>query len=30
MESAEEFRRAGYQLIDYVADYLENIRERLV
>ena len=30
MESAEEFRRAGYQLIDYVADYLENIRERSV
>lgn len=30
MESAEEFRRAGYQLIDYVADYMENIRERPV
>lgn len=26
----EEFRRAGKEMIDYVADYLENIRERQV
>ncbi|KAH3798066.1 aromatic-L-amino-acid decarboxylase-like [Dreissena polymorpha] len=27
---AEEFRRRGKEMIDYVADYLENIRERRV
>lgn len=27
---AEEFRKFGYAAIDFVADYLENIRERLV
>jgi hypothetical protein len=27
---AAEFRRAGRQMIDFVADYLENIRERPV
>lgn len=25
---AEEFRRFGKQMVDYVADYLENIRDR--
>lgn len=25
---AEEFRRRGREMIDYVADYLENIRRR--
>lgn len=25
---AEEFRKFGYAAIDFVADYLENIRER--
>ena len=25
---AEEFRRRGKEMIDYVADYLENIRTR--
>lgn len=28
--NAEEFRRHGKEMIDYVADYLENIRERRV
>ncbi|OQV22629.1 Aromatic-L-amino-acid decarboxylase [Hypsibius exemplaris] len=27
---ADEFRRAGREMIDYVADYLENIRDRQV
>lgn len=27
---ANEFRRAGRQMIDFVADYLENIRQRPV
>lgn len=27
---ATEFRRAGRQMIDFIADYLENIRERPV
>lgn len=27
---ANEFRRAGRQMIDFVADYLENIRSRPV
>uniref|UniRef100_A0A4P6D8R2 Histidine decarboxylase n=1 Tax=Rhodnius prolixus TaxID=13249 RepID=A0A4P6D8R2_RHOPR len=27
---AEEYRRRGKELIDYIADYLENIRERRV
>lgn len=27
---AEEFRKFGYAAIDFVADYLENIRERCV
>ena len=26
--NAEEFRKRGRQMIDYVADYLENIRQR--
>ena len=30
MTSAEEFREFGKAMIDYVADYLENIRERPV
>lgn len=25
---ADEFRRRGKEMIDYVADYLENIRDR--
>ena len=25
---ASEFRRRGKEMVDYVADYLENIRER--
>ena len=25
---AEQFRRAGYQLIDYITEYLENLRDR--
>ncbi|XP_037083637.1 aromatic-L-amino-acid decarboxylase-like [Pollicipes pollicipes] len=28
--NAEEFRKAGKEMVDYVADYLENIRERRV
>lgn len=27
---ADEFRKFGYAAIDFVADYLENIRERFV
>lgn len=27
---AEEFRKFGYAAIDFVADYLENIRDRFV
>lgn len=27
---AEEFRKFGYAAVDFVADYLENIRERFV
>ena len=27
---ADEFRRAGREMIDFVADYLENIRDRAV
>lgn len=27
---AEEFRKRGKEMIDYVADYLENIEERKV
>jgi len=27
---AEEFRKAGKEMVDYVADYLENIRDRRV
>ena len=27
---SSEFRAAAHQMIDYVIDYLENIRERLV
>ncbi len=27
---AEEFRKAGKEMIDYIADYLENIRDRRV
>ena len=27
---AEEFRKRGKEMVDYVADYLENIRERRV
>ena len=27
---AEEFRKRGKEMIDYVADYLENIRDRRV
>lgn len=27
---AEEFRKFGYAAVDFVADYLENIRERYV
>ena len=30
MTSADEFREFGKAMIDYVADYLENIRERPV
>ena len=30
MTSAEEFREFGKAMIDYVADYLENIRDRPV
>lgn len=28
--NAEEFRKYGRQMVDYIADYLENIREREV
>lgn len=28
--NAEEFRKFGHAAIDFVADYLENIRERFV
>ena len=28
--NAEEFRKAGKEMIDYVADYLENIEKRPV
>lgn len=28
--NGDEFREAGKQMIDYIADYLENIRERPV
>ena len=28
--NAEEFRRHGKQMVDYIANYLENIREREV
>ena len=28
--NAEEFRRHGRQMVDYIADYMENIREREV
>ena len=27
---ANEFRQAGKQMVDYIADYLENIRDRKV
>lgn len=27
---AEEFRKFGYAAVDFVADYLENIRDRFV
>lgn len=27
---AQEFREFGYAAVDFVADYLENVRERLV
>ncbi len=27
---ASEFRKAGKEMVDYVADYLENIRDRRV
>ena len=30
MTSASEFREFGKAMVDYVADYLENIRERPV
>ena len=30
MTSAEEFREFGKVMIDYVVDYLENIRDREV
>ena len=30
MTSAEEFREFGKAMVDYVADYLENIRDRKV
>ena len=30
MASPEEFRKFGKEMIDYVADYLENIRSRNV
>ena len=26
--NAEEFRQAGYQMIDFVADYMDNISDR--
>ena len=28
--NAEEFRKYGRQMVDYIADYMENIREREV
>lgn len=30
MTSAEEFRKFGYAMVDYIADYLENISDRPV
>lgn len=30
MTSKEEFREFGHAMIDYVADYLDNIRDRKV
>ena len=30
MTSVSEFREFGKQMIDYIADYLENIRDRNV
>jgi hypothetical protein len=30
MTSSEEFRQFGKAMIDYVADYLDNIRDRKV
>ena len=30
MASSEEFREFGKEMIDYVADYLDNIRDRPV
>ena len=30
MTSSEEFRQFGKAMIDYVADYLDNIRDREV
>ena len=30
MTSSEEFRKFGTAMVNYVADYLENIRERPV